>query len=210
MAQAGASLVQVYTLFGYRGVGTPRLLKDEITQALLGHTWKNQIGTEWEGQQMGWDEKRLEKESEALRKEAEGLGAMLRNLKEKEDMQSLVKEAEEALKGVQSTKPRDNLMGSEAPSTGGESAGEKVEKKAQGALEKVERGAERVGNALEQTIGNVIEAARPSGNGSDGAAAASVPAQEAQPSAVVETRPSPGKEQDEFTRTVRTGQRRLV
>jgi dihydroorotate dehydrogenase len=199
MAQAGASLIQVYTLFGYRGVGTPRLLKDEITQALLGHTWKNQIGTEWEGQQMGWDEKRLEKENEALRKEAEGLGAMLRSLKEKEDLQSLVKEVEEALKGVQRAQPRDNLMGSQGPSTTNE--GEKVEKKAEGALEKVERGAERVGNALEQAIVGAIEAARPRG----GNETESAPAQEA-----IQTRPSPGKEQDDFTRTVRTGQRRLV
>lgn len=202
MAQAGASLIQVYTLFGYRGVGTPRLLKDEITQALLGHTWKNQIGTEWEGQQMGWDEKRLEKESQALKEEAEGLGELLRHLNEKEDMQKLVREAEEALKREsKATQPRDNLMGSQAPANEGE--GEKMEKKAQGALEKVEHGAERVGNALEQAIVAAIEAATPRSNRSG-------EAQETPAPAPVETRPSPGKEQDDFRRSVRTGQRRLV
>ena len=212
MARAGASLVQVYTLLGYRGVGTPRLLKDEITQALLGHTWKNVLGTEWEGTQMGWDEKRLEKESAALRKEAEGLGDLLRHLNEKEDMQRLVREAEAALAGVRETKPRDNLMGSDAPAPAQETKeesgnklnkAEKVEKKAQGALEKVERGAERVGNALEQAISSAIEAATPRRSAEGG----SQPTRQAPP---VESSPPPAGDQDAFARSVQSGQRRLV
>lgn len=40
-AKAGASLVQIYTSFGYDGVGTARRIKDELTEELKreGKTW---------------------------------------------------------------------------------------------------------------------------------------------------------------------------
>lgn len=176
MAQAGASLVQVYTLFGYRGVGTARLLKDEISTELKGHSWKSQIGSEWSGNEMGWNEQRLELESEALKKEAEGLGDLLRELNEKEDLGRLVKEAEAAI--MKPTAPRDNLMGAE-----------------QGAAAE----SEQVGNHLEQAIIAAIEAARqPEGRAIEAAREEVVPVQ-AEPA-----------QRDEWTQTVRDGQRRLV
>ncbi|KAK8865841.1 dihydroorotate dehydrogenase (fumarate) [Kwoniella newhampshirensis] len=137
MVQAGASIVQVYTTFGYRGVGTPRLIKDEITQSLVGtgSSWREEIGKDWKstGLTMGWDEKRLYQESQAVKKEAEGLGELLRQLTEKEGVAKLVQEAEAALgivkktaseeeegKGTEAeTASRDNAMGAvEAPPSG--------------------------------------------------------------------------------------------
>ncbi|WVQ85326.1 dihydroorotate dehydrogenase (fumarate) [Cryptococcus sp. DSM 104549] len=101
MARAGASLVQVYTSFGYRGVGTPRLIKDEIASALSGThgSWKSAVGSDWasSGQPMGWDENRLKAESEAVKNEAKGLGDLLRHLSDKEEVAKLVHEAERAL-----------------------------------------------------------------------------------------------------------------
>ncbi|PWN97087.1 hypothetical protein FA09DRAFT_283837, partial [Tilletiopsis washingtonensis] len=45
-AKAGASAVQLYTSFGYEGVGHPRRIKDELTAALKeeGTTWQRSIG----------------------------------------------------------------------------------------------------------------------------------------------------------------------
>ncbi|PWN54195.1 hypothetical protein IE53DRAFT_383216 [Violaceomyces palustris] len=45
--KAGASAVELYTSFGYRGVGLPRQIKDELTGLLKaeGKTWKDVIGT---------------------------------------------------------------------------------------------------------------------------------------------------------------------
>lgn len=99
MAGAGASIVQLYTSFGYRGVGTPRLLKDEITEGLQGKAWKDVVGRDWEGKEMGWNEKRLEHETDALKREAEGLGQLLREAWEKDDTDRLVKEAQAVLTG---------------------------------------------------------------------------------------------------------------
>ncbi|GAO49546.1 hypothetical protein G7K_3695-t1 [Saitoella complicata NRRL Y-17804] len=45
-ARAGASLVQVYTAFGYEGPGLPRKIKDEILEELGGQRWVDIIGTE--------------------------------------------------------------------------------------------------------------------------------------------------------------------
>lgn len=38
-AEAGATLVQVYTAFGYDGVGFPRRIKDQLQYELAGRTW---------------------------------------------------------------------------------------------------------------------------------------------------------------------------
>lgn len=112
MANAGASIVQVYTSFGFRGVGTPRLIKDEITERLKaerereaggegkGGSWKTHVGRDWvsAGQQpMGWDENRLQQESQALVEEARGLAELLRQSNDKEETVKLVEQAERAL-----------------------------------------------------------------------------------------------------------------
>ncbi|WVN85863.1 dihydroorotate dehydrogenase (fumarate) [Cryptococcus depauperatus CBS 7841] len=99
MAHAGATVIQVYTSFGYRGVGTPRLIKDEISESLKGAKWIDQIGQDWtgQGQTMGWDEARVKQESDALKDEAKGLGDLLRRLTEKEEIANLVAQAEKAL-----------------------------------------------------------------------------------------------------------------
>lgn len=112
MANAGASIVQVYTSFGFRGVGTPRLIKDEITERLKaereaeaggegkGGSWKTHVGRDWvsSGQQpMGWDENRLQQESQALVEEARGLAELLRQSDDKEETVKLVEQAERAL-----------------------------------------------------------------------------------------------------------------
>ncbi|WVF70759.1 dihydroorotate dehydrogenase (fumarate) [Kwoniella sp. CBS 6097] len=116
MARAGASLVQVYTSFGYRGVGTPRLIKDEITSALnpasgsdsgfgarlTKSTWKGEVGKDWGAANgsMGWDERRVAQESEAVKQEAAGLGELLRQLDDREGLATLTREAEQALSEI--------------------------------------------------------------------------------------------------------------
>lgn len=46
-AKAGASAIELYTSFGYEGVGHPRRIKDELTALLReqGKTWKQVVGT---------------------------------------------------------------------------------------------------------------------------------------------------------------------
>lgn len=46
-AKAGASAIELYTSFGYTGVGTPRRIKDELTELLRaeGKTWREVVGT---------------------------------------------------------------------------------------------------------------------------------------------------------------------
>jgi dihydroorotate dehydrogenase len=98
MARAGASLVQIYTSFGYRGVGAPRLVKDEVSAALPGAaTWKSEIGRDYAGANMGWDEKRVAAESAALAAEAQSLGALLADLKEREDAAAMAEQANAAM-----------------------------------------------------------------------------------------------------------------
>lgn len=128
-ASAGASLVQLYTSFGYRGVGTPRLLKDEISAELKGSKWTDVVGRDYAGKSMGWDAKRVEAEGEALKREAEGLGEMLRKAYEQGDMERLVREAEEALKSAAGAKPRDNLAGAATAPAG------EAQPKASGSIE---------------------------------------------------------------------------
>lgn len=105
MANAGASIVQIYTSFGFRGVGTPRLIKDEISEHLRlnGESWKTRVGRDWasSGQPMGWDENRLKQESQALVEEAKGLAELLRQSSttttEEKETAKLVEEAERVL-----------------------------------------------------------------------------------------------------------------
>ncbi|CDR88424.1 related to dihydroorotate dehydrogenase, mitochondrial precursor [Sporisorium scitamineum] len=46
-AKAGASAIELYTSFGYQGVGLPRRLKDELVELLKaeGKTWKQVVGS---------------------------------------------------------------------------------------------------------------------------------------------------------------------
>lgn len=101
MANAGASIIQIYTSFGFRGVGTPRLIKDEISERLNGESWKTRVGSDWasSGQPMGWDENRLKQESQALVEEAKGLAELLRQSSTTDDKETakLVEEAERVL-----------------------------------------------------------------------------------------------------------------
>lgn len=77
MARAGASFVQLYTAFGYRGVGCARNIKDEITTGLEGKTWKSQVGSEageWEDQ--------FGKIGEEVKREAASLADVLKQLRD--------------------------------------------------------------------------------------------------------------------------------
>lgn len=103
MARAGASSVQIYTSFGYRGVGAPRLLKDEVSAALpAAATWKSQIGKDFAGSNMGWDESRIAAEAAKLRKEAEDLRALLAETQDRDDTAALVSKATSALHSAES------------------------------------------------------------------------------------------------------------
>jgi dihydroorotate dehydrogenase len=196
MAKAGASLVQLYTSFGYRGVGTPRLIKDEITSSLHSSksTWKSSIGSSWNDSQMGWkgEEEQFKKTSEQLRKEAEGLGELLKNLRNKEDTASLVRKAEEALGKFKSPtpQPRDNLLGSIN----------------EGNMPAIEQTTSQPTGASERTItsGNV--------GGVPAGLETVLPTEAADlaPIVVEEIPPPHQPEVDEWTQTVREGQRRLV
>ncbi|WRT63988.1 dihydroorotate dehydrogenase (fumarate) [Kwoniella shivajii] len=107
MARAGASLIQVYTSFGYRGVGTPRLIKDEITTHLIESksSWKNEIGKDWKSggstssSSMGWDMtvNKLKQQSDQIKEEAKSLADLLKQLSDKESMADLISQAEKAL-----------------------------------------------------------------------------------------------------------------
>ncbi|CAG8726391.1 10411_t:CDS:2, partial [Ambispora leptoticha] len=46
-ARAGATLVQLYTSFGFDGVGKPREIKDGILRELKGKRWVDVIGEDW-------------------------------------------------------------------------------------------------------------------------------------------------------------------
>ena len=200
MANAGASLVQLYTSFGYRGVGTARLLKDEISQSLSGATWKQLIGNDWEAQAMGWDEKRLELESEKVRKEAADLGEILRKAWEEDDLKRLVEAAEKALHEGKSG-ARDNAMGSEV-------VPEEQKELVRGLVEGlVQRAAE------EPPVRGMIEG---SGEVRDQREGVPEVLEAVVNEPVVHVRPvvvdvvDDGRREDQWTQTVRSGQRRLV
>ncbi len=83
---------------------------------------------------MGWDEARLKRESEVVRREAKGLGDLLRQLNEGDDTKRLIREAEVALGRLRESKKeegdgmagsRDNAMG--AKTSGGGTARAMVE-----------------------------------------------------------------------------------
>lgn len=181
-------MIQLYTSFGYRGVGTPRLIKDEISSqlALTKSSWKNSIGTDYKDGKMGWtDEDRFKKTNAALKKEAEGLAELLRGLSDNEDTASLVRKAEEALGLFKPPQPRDNLLGSPADGDPATEASESTHS-----------------NERTITSGNV--------GGVPGLleSVLSAPAADFAP-IVVEEQPAQ-EEVDEWRQTVKEGQRRLV
>lgn len=130
MAHAGASLVQLYTSFGYQGVGTARLLKDALSAALVHgqskSNWAGEVGRDWRGagQEEDWSLGRLERESEALRSEAEELARMLRQMQEEgAGLRGAGSEADaldgQASAAAEEAGPRDGLLGA-APAGGDE------------------------------------------------------------------------------------------
>jgi dihydroorotate dehydrogenase len=83
-AQAGASAVQLYTSFGFRGVGLPALIKDEVAEEL-----GRRGGVSWMDVVQKGKEKREVKEVVGL-EERRKVGGV-------EGLQELVDEAEKAL-----------------------------------------------------------------------------------------------------------------
>ncbi|ORY35584.1 Dihydroorotate dehydrogenase-domain-containing protein [Naematelia encephala] len=190
MARAGASVVQIYTSFGYRGVGAPRLLKDEISTELKGSSWSSEIGKDWSDGGMGWDEERLKRDSEAIRREAQGLSDLLRELNETRDMERLVQEAERALSGS----PRDNETTGPVQAQETEKQDQVVVNLLEAAGEQQQQGADVP--LIEQPVAQV-EVQQIGSNELDPIVVRAIPGE-------VE------EEEDPFTREVRSGQRRLV
>lgn len=218
-------MVQLYTSFGYRGVGTPRLIKDEITKSLSsGSSWKSQVGVE-AGKYLG-DEDRLRKTRDQLMEEAKGLGELLKDLGQKKDEQgdgetaSLIRMAEEALGKHLPPQPRDNLIGS---GTGAQNQDERAEKDHKRKERDTARGMVEdtlSPHVLEASAGPHTPRSQPTRTVTSGMVG-SVPkiladvlppqAADLAPIVVEETPVVPThEEQDEWTQTVKTGQRRLV
>lgn len=82
-AKAGASLVQVYTGFGYDGAGACRRIKDQIVETLAkdGVTWADVVSKVVKD--LSWKEKEKESEVSLLTKEAEELKRLLDALGDK-------------------------------------------------------------------------------------------------------------------------------
>ncbi|WVW82127.1 dihydroorotate dehydrogenase (fumarate) [Kwoniella bestiolae CBS 10118] len=222
MARAGASLVQLYTSFGYRGVGTPRLIKDEITSSLKTSQsrWLGEVGKDYSNGQMGWDENRLKRESENVRKEAESLGDLLRHISEKESMADLIGRAEAALgrksssaEQTQGDGARDNLAGSATGQVQGEDAAQGLVESGAGAdVQRIQQPDSQVEQA--RLIDSAPSTTRPASSIQD--ALTSTPESiDLTPRVVVVEHPpipEPRVEQgeDEWVQSVRSGQRRLV
>ena len=129
MAKSGASIVQVYTSFGYRGVGTPRLLKDEIanTLSITSQTWRGVVGTEVKKVD---EVEHFHKAQQGLLEEAQQLADLLRRNRDEDgheseqaDISTLIQRAEAALGKTPRATPRllgdgtarDNALGAEHP-----------------------------------------------------------------------------------------------
>lgn len=218
MARAGASMVQLYTSFGYRGVGTPRLIKDEITQSLLPSrsSWKSQIGLDYDTPSMGFvaDEDRLKKTRDQLMAEAQGLGELLKGLQEREDdTSSLVRMAEEALGKHKPPQARDNLMGSPSGSASEEEHRRSEKETARGMVEDTLSPHVVEGSAGPHNSASAGWTVTSGMVGSVPDALAGVlpePAADLAPVVVEEQTAPAHEEEDEWTHTVKSGQRRLV
>ena len=159
MARAGASTFQIYTSFGYRGVGTPRLLKDDLASMLRleGRTWKDEVGRQ-AGEDMGWDEKRLERESERLKAEAERWGEELRKMQEDEDTRRLVEEAQAALGRGPDEASQSEGTGSRAAPPESTRAGSSIGMEERAGLDAPDR---RRGTLEPPPLTGVVESGRP-------------------------------------------------
>lgn len=89
-ARAGASLVQLYTRFGYEGAGTARRIKDELVAELKkeGKTWKQVVAesvvkSSLQRSPLNDEVKLVETAVTQLIKEAEHLKGLLSKLGEK-------------------------------------------------------------------------------------------------------------------------------
>lgn len=224
MARAGASTVQVYTSFGYRGVGTPRLLKDEITIDLGPFTWRQSVGADYEGGKLGWDESRVAAEAAAVRAEGAGLGQLLSEIKEKEEITNLETEAREALshisKGASEAKNQaDIIMGTtglelkniaRAAVEVAKAKADEVVESAQASIETVKDKTGEIKNAAETKTKEIVDAAKANSRGLvkpaplPERAAADVAGQPA--AALDSVPPAPNK----FADAVHSGNRRLV
>ncbi|THU97757.1 hypothetical protein K435DRAFT_838443 [Dendrothele bispora CBS 962.96] len=96
-AQAGASMVQVYTHFGYGGAGTCRRIKDEIVEKLQkeGKSWGEIVGKAVE--EKSWKKPKVEKKAHTVGQliaEAEELKKLLDQLGER--MGAEVKDVEDS------------------------------------------------------------------------------------------------------------------
>ena len=82
-ARAGASYIQLYTVFGYDGAGTCRRIKDELTEELArsGTTWRAVV-------------EQAVRESAPSSQESEGLQQLVRQA---EELQSLLDELSERM-----------------------------------------------------------------------------------------------------------------
>ncbi|WWD09245.1 dihydroorotate dehydrogenase (fumarate) [Kwoniella europaea PYCC6329] len=221
MARAGASLVQLYTSFGYRGVGTPRLIKDEITDQLhTGQTnWLGQVGKDYSNGQMGWDENRIKRESDNIKKEAENLGDLLRHISEKESMADLINRAEQALGRGKSESvaegPRDNLAGSTSSTSAG-SISDQRNDVAQGLIESgganIQQGAE--GQQQGRLIEDTPTQNQPASSIQEALTSTPESIDLTPRLVIVDHPPIPEtraeEREDEWVQSVRSGQRRLV
>ena len=198
MAKAGASIVQVYTYFGYKGVGAARSLKDEITTGLGQSKWKDFVGKDYQGKQP-WNEDVLLKESEDLKREAEGLGQLLRDLGEREDLRKLITEAEEALHGSAGAGTAGSIQASSEPAARDNAVGSGS---GIAALAQSD-GEEDYVRGVENAIIAAIEGKKVSAAPDPSLTAALSPSLDSSPV-------PPEQRQDEFTQKVRRGDKRLV
>ena len=77
-AKAGASFVQLYTSFGYAGVGTSRRIKDELTEALAREntTWKEVVDKAVK--ELSAKEKVVARDAEPVMKEEDGIQTLVK------------------------------------------------------------------------------------------------------------------------------------
>ena len=77
-AKAGASFVQLYTSFGYAGVGTCRRIKDELTEALAreNSTWKEVVDKAVK--ELSAKEKVVARDAEPVMKEEDGIQTLVK------------------------------------------------------------------------------------------------------------------------------------
>jgi dihydroorotate dehydrogenase len=210
MARAGASLVQIYTSFGYRGVGAPRLLKDEVSAALArapapDASWAAQIGRDFEGANMGWDEARVAAEAVALKHEAAALSELLADIQQREQAAAAVQAADAAMAEIKA-------QAEAAAAKAAQAAQEAAEGAAAAAAHVVSLILPESGEAAAPPV-PLLEAppaaAEPAQAVPVAAAAAPSPAPAPAPPSL-NARPTPSASQQKFIESAQGGDRRLV